>query len=113
MSSVFVVNIILMKYFYANSIKYIDTATYKANNSSKQQAGKIMIVKKVNTGKSLNVILAKRGMSKKELSAIYPCSQSQVSNMARNRTMSWESLERLCEIFEIEPSEFVAEGQNK
>lgn len=72
-----------------------------------------MIVKKVNTGKSLNVILAKRGMSKKELSAIYPCSQSQVSNMARNRTMSWESLERLCEIFEIEPSEFVAEGQNK
>ena len=67
----------------------------------------------VNTGKALKIIMAKRGISTNDLAALYGCNQGRISNLRNSKSMGWEAMERLCSIFEIKVSEFIAEGEEE
>ena len=67
----------------------------------------------MNVGKSLKIILAKRGKSVTWLSEQLDCSLGQASNLCNKKGCSRSTLEKLSAIFGMKISQIIAEGEEE
>lgn len=65
----------------------------------------------MNIGKSIQHCLINKGMQKIELAELMGISPQSLSRNINKRTCSLETLDKLCEIFELKSSEFIAVGE--
>ena len=72
-----------------------------------------MTVKRVHTGKSLAVLMAKNRVKNKDLAEYLGCSSSQITRMKYCRLCRQDQLNKLCRFFNLNASEFIAEGEEE
>jgi len=65
----------------------------------------------MNIGKSIVIALHDKGMQKQELATELGASPATVSTLCKNTECSGQMLDRLCQVFQMKVSEFVALGE--
>jgi plasmid maintenance system antidote protein VapI len=65
----------------------------------------------MNVGKSIEICLAMKSMKKMELAAHLDVTRHTVANLCKSKTCSGKMLLKLCKLFEMKVSEFIALGE--
>ena len=65
----------------------------------------------MNVGKSITIALFDKGMKKRELAVALGVTPHTVTNLCASKTCAGDRLAKLCEIFEMDASEFIALGE--
>jgi DNA-binding Xre family transcriptional regulator len=68
---------------------------------------------KLNLRKSLTMALAYKEMSQTELSELIDMSEAGLSRSIKNNKLTIEKLIRICGVFDMKVSEFIALGEDK
>ena len=66
----------------------------------------------MNIGQSIELSLIKKGMSKQQLAKELGLTANSVSTLCKNKTCSGKTLDKLCVVFGIKASDFVALGED-
>ena len=67
----------------------------------------------MNCGKSLRICIAKQDKLKKEVAKDMNISNFTLSKMLKNRSWKGDTINRISEFFGLDPSEFIALGQEE
>jgi DNA-binding Xre family transcriptional regulator len=65
----------------------------------------------MNIGKSIQIALVNKGWQKKDLAEKLGVTRSTISNMVQSETCTGKALAKLCEVFEMQASDFIALGE--
>lgn len=65
----------------------------------------------MNTGKSITILLHDRSMKKKDLAAMLDMTPATVTTLCKEETCSGKMIDKLCIVFDIKASEFIALGE--
>ena len=65
----------------------------------------------MNTGKSIEIMLIRKGWSKGELAKKLGVSRTTISTLCGSKTCGGSMLKKLADIFEMSVSEFIAVGE--
>jgi len=66
----------------------------------------------MNLGKSINLAVIHRGITKSELADKLGVTRTQISRLCAQKTCSGSMLDRLAEVLSMQVSEFIALGEN-
>jgi len=66
----------------------------------------------MNTGKSIEIMLIRKGWSKGELAQKLGVSRTTISTLCGNKTCGGSMLKKLSDVFEMSVSEFIAVGED-